>query len=87
MEMDAPEWLHNALQWYGTQDVDIQLAINVAVILYLLGVQYYFFRYLICDTCIREYKQLNAEVAESARTLDARREEYKKQMEWKDKQM
>ena len=76
---EAPQWCHDGLEYYASFTVYNQLLINAAVICYLLYIQYYFFRYMVCESCFREYKQLSDDVEESARNLPARREEYKKQ--------
>lgn len=67
---EAPQWCFDALQYFAAFSLDVQLAIEVAVILYLLFIQFYFFRYLVCDGCFSEYKQLTDDVNESAKTLD-----------------
>lgn len=73
---EAPEWCFEGLKYYQSFTVDQQIGINVLVICYLLFLQYYFFRHLVCESCFREYKQLSDDVEESAKNLDARRKAY-----------
>ena len=53
---EAPEWCFDILTKYAEQDINVQLAINLGLILYLLFIQFYFFRYLVCASCFDEYK-------------------------------
>ena len=55
----------DAVEYYASFSVDAQLGINMAVICYLLSIQYYFFRHMVCESCFREYKQLSDDVEES----------------------
>ena len=87
----APDWCYGIVQWYATQDVNIQLLINILILAYLIAIQFYFFRYMVCDACFREYQQLTDDVEESERTLDERRKQYqeylkKKELEMKEKE-
>ena len=77
---EAPEWCFDILNKYGEQDINVQLAINLGIILYLLCIQFYFFRYMVCASCFDEYKQLKDDIKESERTLDARRKVYNEAM-------
>ena len=52
--------------------------INLALLCYVLALQFYFFRYLVCDSCFKEYQQLVDDVEESGKDMDAKRLVYEK---------
>ena len=67
--LDPPDFVMEGSKWYARQERDHQIAINFALLLYLLFIQFYFFRYLVCADCFREYEQLNAMIEKSEREL------------------
>lgn len=85
-EHEAPEFMFSVLSWYSSQANDHQIVINIAIILYILLIQLYFCRYIICESCFREYKEMSDSIEESKRNLPADREKYKKYKEEKDRE-
>ena len=77
---EAPEWVFSVFKFYQELSAEFQMCFNVLILTYLVFMQYYFIRYVLCDSCFKEWKQLNDEVAESERTLDERREAYEAEM-------
>ena len=77
---EAPDWAFSAFNWYKSLRSEMQMLVNILVLCYLLCVQYYFIRHMLCESCFREWKQLNDEVKESERNLDQKRAEYKAEM-------
>ena len=59
---DAPSLLLDFYHFYEGQDLDVQILINIVVLCYVIFIQLYFCRYLLCDSCFREYEQLQVDI-------------------------
>ena len=47
--------MFDVVQFYAQLSIDVQIFINVIIASYLFIVQLYFCRYLICESCFKEY--------------------------------
>lgn len=76
---DAPEWAWSAFNFYKSQTSEVQMLINILLVLYFLGMQYYFFRHMVCESCFREWHKLNKDVEESGKNLEQRQKVFLEQ--------
>ena len=57
--MEAPQVVFDVHEWYRSCDIYMQLILNVLLLFYLVFIQLFFLRYVLCDSCVREWNKLN----------------------------
>ena len=53
---EAPAWAFDAFNFYRDLGYEMQMCANILCVFYLLAMQYYFIRHMLCDSCFREWK-------------------------------